>query len=147
MRLGQRSGDRQAEARAPGVTIAGLVKAHQSIENPLAVSVRDAGTGVDDRHLGALVSGSGAHGDIAAMWGVSAGVVQQVGQNLRDPAGVGASPMIDAGRPAGAPPVAPITNMVGNGVSGVAPRYGFRPTVVARPPLDNGTTTIQPVSH
>jgi hypothetical protein len=86
-----------------------------------------------------LVSGSGAPGDIAAMWGVSAGVVQHVGQNLRDPAGVGVdreliAVRVDAGRPAGAPPVAPITNTVGNGISGVAPRYGFRPTVVARPP-------------
>ncbi|MGH7734439.1 MAG: PE/PPE C-terminal domain-containing protein [Gemmatimonadales bacterium] len=51
-------------------------------------------------------------------------------------AGFGSALGVEAGGPAGVPPpLTPITNMAGNGVSGAAPRYGFRPTVIGHSPV------------
>jgi PPE-repeat protein len=47
---------------------------------------------------------------------------------------LGPVPAANAGAPASAPPMTPITNLAAPSVANAAPRYGFRPTVVARPP-------------
>ena len=96
MGAGQAAGDGQAQARAAGPPVAGGVEPHQPVEDAFALVVGHAGAGVGDGEL----ARADVEGDRAAVGGVAAGVVAEVREDLRDPAGVDVDP--DRSRIAGA---------------------------------------------
>lgn len=88
----------QPEPGAAVVAVAGGVQTHQAVEYTLAIGLWNAMTGIGHDELGAVVAPLDVHRDLTSPRGVTACVVEQVGQDLTNSMGVdGDHQMIESG--------------------------------------------------
>ena len=85
VRARQRPGDRQPQSGAPMVAGASGIQAHESLEYSVALGAGHSGPGVSNGHFRGVVARAEIDVDCPARGRVSSGVVQQIGQDLRQP--------------------------------------------------------------